>query len=760
MERITGQRTSIPITEFGELFALELRLASILRLIFLAVGIFLAVRLSGPLLATALTVLVIYALLGALMAWLPGASWLVPQVGTRLILVGVVLDLLFATWSVYVDGGYPSALFLLYALLLFKTAMLFPYLPAALFVSFLFAPAYVGACAASAGGFYFLREPDFLLRYGLLFGLAGMALYAGHISRVRQEHIRRLYHLLRARSADLERKTFVLQRTATDLSNRVVELRSLQEGIKAISSALALDDVLRLIVENASEVLDGSPCYLAFVQEGADRPTLATVAQTEGRDIRPALRSLLENTAERIVRAGAPLAPERLSTEDGEDLHLIGAPLLVDGRRIGALMATTSAGRPFASELLGLLAAFADQAAVAVKNARLYQDLALEKARSEEKSSELEAIVRGIGDGVIVADADLRLVIINPSAIRIFGLTAPVEPGRPVKECISNADLFELLEETLTSSEQMAVREIPLPPARDYQPIYQGLGTVLRRPDGDISGIVTVLRDITGQKELERMKSNFLSVISHELKTPLHSIKGFVDIILMGKTGELNAVQSDFLSTVKDQTLQLQHLINDLLEFSRLESGQIKLEPETLALSSLIAEVVEKLSPLAEQGHVSLTSTLPADFPPIEGDPVRLEQVFSNLIDNAIKFTPAGGQVTVEGEALEDGVRMRVIDTGIGIPLEERERIFDRFYQVESGSTRPYRGTGLGLTICKHIVDRHHGRIWVEGEEGEGAIFVVELPCRLPRAEDLSIDFSRLGTGARQEPHGGGERRD
>jgi signal transduction histidine kinase len=323
--------------------------------------------------------------------------------------------------------------------------------------------------------------------------------------------------------------------------------------------------------------------------------------------------------------------------------------------------------------------------------------------------------------------------------------------GQPLRAYVRNEALLELLEETRKAPAQMAVREIPLPPTRDRQPVYQGLASVLRSADGDISGIVTVLRDITGQKELERMKSNFLSVISHELKTPLHSIKGFVDIILMGKTGPINEVQRDFLSTVKDQTAQLQRLINDLLEFSRLESGQIKLQPEMMAVSSLVDEVMEKLRPLAEQGGLTLVNELPADFPAIEADPVRMEQVFSTLIDNAIKFTPAGGTITVAGEVIADGVRLYFKDTGIGIPLEERERIFDRFYQIEGGPTRPYRGTGLGLTICKHIVERHHGRIWVEGEPGQGAIFVVELPLRLPREEELSLDFSALPSSSAPE---------
>lgn len=740
--------------EHIELFALELRLAAVTRSIITALGLTLLVQ-DSPLRAPALALLLVYVILGAVFGLLPAANWLIPQVGRALIMAGALLDMAYISWLVYQDGGASSRLFLLYLLPLWKGALLYPFMPQALMLAVLFAPLYVAAAFASAGSFYFVRQADFLATYALLFTMAGLSAYAGHIFRMRQQRIRRLYHLLRTKNLDLERKTSVLQRTATELSNRVVELRSLQEGIKAISSALALEEVLRLIVENASQVLAGSPCYLAAVEREGQRPALMTWTAAQGKTPSPALKAMLEQAALSIVRAGQPVSYSHAARDMGlaedvelSDQALIGSPLIVEGRPLGALMALVP--RPFTEEQVDLLAAFADQAAVALKNARLYRDLAQEKRRSEEKSSELEAIVRGIGDGVIVTDAQLRLVLMNPTAMRIFGLATPPILGQPLRAYVRNEALLELLEETLEAPAHMAVREIPLPAARDRQPVYQGLASVLRSADGSISGIATVLRDITGQKELERMKSNFLSVISHELKTPLHSIKGFVDIILMGKTGAINEVQRDFLNTVKDQTAQLQRLINDLLEFSRLESGQIKLQPEVMAISSLADEVIEKLRPLAEQGGLTLVNELPANFPSIEADPVRMEQVFSNLIDNAIKFTPAGGTITVAGEATADGVRLYFKDTGIGIPPEERERIFDRFYQIEGGPTRPYRGTGLGLTICKHIVERHHGHIWVEGGPEQGAIFVVELPLRLPQEEELSLDFSALPSGAPQ----------
>jgi len=738
-------------SELLELFSLELKMGGGIRALLSCAGVLLLLSAPAVERNPLLISLIVYVALALALAFLTSARWLIPLVGRTLTLVGMSVDLLFVTWLIYADSGVGSSLFLLYLLLILKSVLLYSFVPEAVPLTFLFAPLYVGVLFVSARSFYFLQTREFLTQYALLFALIILGIYTARRLASRQEQLHRLRDMMQSKGTDLERKTAALQSTASNLSARVLELRSIQEGFKAINSALALDDVLRLIVDNASRVLEDSPCYLALMESGGDRPTLATVALPGDTHLSPPAWRQLERIAAWIVSQSEPLSVVDLAGDDRFSTNeypvsaaLIGAPLFVDDKPVGALMATGTDDRAFESDQMGLLTAFADQAAVAVKNAWLYRDLAVEQRRSEEKSNELEAIVRGIGDGIIVTDPNLHLLLMNPRAARIFGLDRAPALHHPLSQLVGNPDLIELLEEVQEAPEQVAMREIVLPQIRDRQPIYQGLAASILNTDGKVSGIVAVLRDITGQKELERMKSNFLSVVSHELKTPLHSIKGFVDIILMGKTGEITDVQRDFLSTVKEQTTQLQRLISDLLEFSRLESGQIKLQPRELGPATLANEVIDKLTPLAAEGGVTLLSTLPGDFPSVQADPVRLEQVFSNLVDNAIKFTPAGGSITISGEDLGKHVRLQVTDTGVGIPEEERERVFDRFYQVESGSTRAYRGTGLGLTICKHIVGQHQGSIWVEGTEGEGATFVVELPKELSYEEDLSLDFSSL----------------
>jgi signal transduction histidine kinase len=412
-------------------------------------------------------------------------------------------------------------------------------------------------------------------------------------------------------------------------------------------------------------------------------------------------------------------------------------PLVVRDRLIGALyLADGSPEFTFVERERQLIASFAYFAATAIEKARLYQE-------TWERSQELETVLQGIGDGVLVADPHLQLLMMNGVAAHIFALEQSPQPGLPLAQILPGDPVLDLLEDTLQAGEE-AIREIQLEGhGRDKAHTYQALASPMIAEDGRAQGVVAVLRDITAQKELERMKSNFLSVVSHELKTPLHSIKGFVEIILMGKTGAINELQRDFLGTVKQQTDLLQRQINDLLEFSRLESGQVKLYVEEVALPTLVARVLDKLAPLAQEGELTLHNRLPSDFPAVEGDRLRLEQVLTNLVENGLKFTPPGGDVTVDGVDLGDQVQITVSDTGIGVPPTERDRVFDRFYQVDSSAERAYRGAGLGLTICKHIVAHHGGRIWLEDNEPQGSRFCFVLLKRLEVAE-APLDFTTL----------------
>lgn len=664
-------------------------------------------------------------------------------------------DYAYASYVILHTGGLASEGHLLYCVLAFKAGFYYRHFRPIIYVPFLSGLFYVAALYVGLNSLFFLADLAFLMRYLLLFGVMAGNMAIGWLMEQRHEPA---YPTAGIRG-DVDRQAQGLQRTARAMGQRVLELRSLQEGVKAVNSALELGDVLRLIVANASGVLRGARCSVGLLEARSGEIVTRAASGVLDADLWGTRFGPNEGVAGWVVKNGREALIADVSLDErfitvGEwpIASMISVPLISNGVPIGALSATSPDVNAFTDEDVNMLGAFADQAAVAVTNSRLYERLNREKQETarlyqsvREKSSELEAILWGIGDGVIVTDPQLRLTMLNPVAARIFAVRQRVAYGTPLTEVVLNETLLELLEETLEGEEALRVHEVSLGGGRQgEEKIYQALSTTIASDDGAVQGVVAVLRDITGQKELERMKSNFLSVVSHELKTPLHSIKGFVNLILMGKTGEITETQQDFLNTVRTQTDHLQNLIQDLLEFSRLESGQVKLRLEAVRVADVAERVIDNLAPLAEEKGVKLVARVATDFPLIEADEMRITQVITNLAHNAIKFTPKGGSVSVGAVDLGEQVRVSVADTGIGIPPDERERIFDRFYQVDSTATRQYRGTGLGLTICKHIVEYHQGKIWAESEEGKGSTFLFTLPKKLEAAETLAIDFTTL----------------
>jgi two-component system sensor histidine kinase BarA len=250
-------------------------------------------------------------------------------------------------------------------------------------------------------------------------------------------------------------------------------------------------------------------------------------------------------------------------------------------------------------------------------------------------------------------------------------------------------------------------------------------------------------------KELDRLKSNFLATVSHELRTPLTSIIGYSEMLVEGIAGNLTGEQREFISTIHGKSGQLLELIKGLLDLSKLESGTMSLRKDSVDIEMVIDDVCETIAPAALKNGVQLTVRVESGLPLLWGDAGRLRQVLLNLAENAIKFTPQGGDVQIsatatflevaqqeltEAHALFNprrvAVQIRVADTGVGIAEHERLRVFDAFYQVDSSSTREQGGTGLGLSIVKRLVEAHGGTVHVEGNSPQGAVFVVTVPCR------------------------------
>jgi signal transduction histidine kinase len=235
-------------------------------------------------------------------------------------------------------------------------------------------------------------------------------------------------------------------------------------------------------------------------------------------------------------------------------------------------------------------------------------------------------------------------------------------------------------------------------------------------------------------QELDRLKSDFVSNVSHELRTPLTAIKGAVDLVLREVAGPLTEKQSHYLNRVRSNTQHLAGLINDLLDLSKIESGKIEVKTSHVSLGGLVHEVVETLRPVATEKVIALEANIPEPSILVWADRDKVNQVLMNLIGNAIKFAPAQGRVTVSASRNgKESVQVSVHDTGLGIPPDEKEKIFDKFYQIaQVGEAKP-KGTGLGLAICKALVELHGGRIWVESEINRGSTFSFTLPASAPQ---------------------------
>ncbi len=364
---------------------------------------------------------------------------------------------------------------------------------------------------------------------------------------------------------------------------------------------------------------------------------------------------------------------------------------------------------------------------------------AVEKLTDEEKK--MTAIVNSIAEGLILVDSSNRVLHINPAAERLLNLSAD-SIDKDITEIIQNDDLIHIFEENQRQilqhkpTDQIPskneginlISEVTL--ARyDEKLVLRIIASPFLNENGLILGTVYLFDDITREKEIDQMKSDFISLVSHELRTPLTSIIGFVSFILDGKAGAINDRQRNSLARVQRQSKRLAALINDLLDISRIESGRIQMDQALISLLEIVTHRLEEIRPQADEKSIQLALNAPESVPDILGDEARLGQVFTNLIGNAIKFTPNNGEVNVKVEADGNLLHVEVIDTGPGIPPEERQKIFDKFYQLSDISTRQQGGSGLGLSISKSIVEAHGGKLWIDdGTQGKGSNFQFVLP--------------------------------
>lgn len=336
-----------------------------------------------------------------------------------------------------------------------------------------------------------------------------------------------------------------------------------------------------------------------------------------------------------------------------------------------------------------------------------------------EERSRLTAVLDNMADGVVITDGEGRVRLINRAAAGILGADEETALGRPFAQVARDHRLIDLWQQCCEqNAEQFASVEVG-----SQGPFLQAIATPLR--DAGPQASLVILQDLTRIRRLETVRRDFISNISHELRTPLASLQALVDTLRDGALDDPPAARR-FLDRIETEVQSLTQMVQELLELSRIESGQVPMRLIPTPVDDVVFLPVERLRPQAERAGLSITIDLPSDLPPVLADAERARQVITNLVHNAIKFTPSGGTVTVSAESADEEVVISVRDTGVGVPAEDLPRIFERFYKADRA--RSGGGTGLGLSIAKHIVQAHGGRIWAESVEGKGSTFYVALP--------------------------------
>lgn len=421
-------------------------------------------------------------------------------------------------------------------------------------------------------------------------------------------------------------------------------------------------------------------------------------------------------------------------------------PMKAKGETLGYMTIGSSQENAFPKFKLNLVENFCDQLVLGLRslldrNIVIEQSRLLEeqKRRVEEEKRKIEAIVGGMREGLIITDNDKNIITVNDAASDVIGIKKDNEAKLAMDYIIK-----KFLEEDKKGAFD---KDIIL--TRPQKKIIHVSTTPIFDLNKELIGRATLLTDVTKEKEVDQMKSDFVSAVSHELRTPLTSIREAIALIYEEITGSINDKQKRCLTVALQDVDRLTRIINNLLNLSRIESGKVKIKRASLVVSQFVEHVITSLSTQAKANGVELKSDIPRDIPSLFADPDQMIQVLTNLVGNALKFTPKGGSITVEASVIaseanqsqkpeiasvasrprnDKQVCISISDTGPGISVDDQAKLFQKFSQLDTGLTRRSGGTGLGLVISKEIVVRHGGKIWVASESGKGSTFSFTIP--------------------------------
>jgi len=500
------------------------------------------------------------------------------------------------------------------------------------------------------------------------------------------------------------------------LKGRMEDLSLLLQVSQAVSATLELPKGMPFILEGVLKATKAEVSRIVFLS--ADGFPQMVMSRGE---LREGLGSLDRALAKAARDMEKPLILENLArarsltdeTLGGAIKSVVALPIRSKDQVPAVMWVGYGEVRQFETSEIDLLSTLVGQTAVLVENARLFQS-------AEGGRRRLAAILASTTDAVLVTDRDERVLLANPAAEQAFGTEADRIIGQKIAETNLASVLERIFGRPLSASEALN-EEVPLP---DGRTLYASVSAILSS-HGERIGRVAVMRDITHLKELDELKSDFVATVSHDLRAPLTFMRGYTTMLPM--VGDLTDKQRDYVDKILQGVGQMSELIDDLLDLGRVEAG-VGLERKPCHLGTILVEAVDGMRARAIAKEITLRLEPPQGAAVVAGDAALLRQMVANLVDNAIKYTPSGGTVTVGLSVHDQQAAIRVADTGIGIAPDDQVRLFEKFYRIKRRDTVDIPGTGLGLAIVKSIVERHGGRVWVESKLNKGSVFHALLP--------------------------------
>jgi len=521
-----------------------------------------------------------------------------------------------------------------------------------------------------------------------------------------------LYRARLARSANAD----------AQLAERVKELEILSRIDRELNYTLSVNRILNLSVDWLLRFTNSDATTVALVQ--GETQTLQYVtgygySSQAWERLSSEPWPISQGIAGRVAQTGVPenvadtsQDPDYMETLPNTRSQLA-VPVTRQDRIIAVIRCESRTPDAFSAEDLEFAVRLASRAAAAIDNANLLDAMQRERQK-------LEVILRSTADAVIVVDHEGRLVLVNQAALATFHLPPREQySGQTFAEVFGESGLVELLDRA-RAGESGPVSDLVLPEGKTIHASAAHMPEV---------GWSIVMHDITPYKETDKLKNELLATTSHDLKNPLSTILGYVDLVQM--TNPLNAQGQNYIRRIQGAVSHMRHLIDDLLDMARIESG-ITLRYSQVHLASLVEAVAGPFMPLLREKSMALIIDIPPDLPPIPADESRLTQILANLLSNAVKYTPPQGRVQVRADVRNGMVRITIGDDGLGISPEDQAHIFQRFFRVRTPDTETIEGTGLGLSIVKSLVEAHGGQVGLESRLGEGSVFTVMLPLHSP----------------------------